>query len=395
MRRRIVIFIDRIADEFRSEINAVVKDLGVMVFLVLLPLAYPLVYSLIYNPEVVRDVKVVVIDDDRSSLSRKLVRNMDASPEVEIIGYASNIDEGRRLMNQHQCYGLLYIPKGFQSSQQRGDQAQAILYSDMSLLLRYRAILVAATNVAQLMSAEITNMRLAADGSETIIFGDMQDVFEIKSVAMGDTTEGFDSFVMPGVLILILQQCIILVIGMRGGTKNEMLLSEKHNKKHGEKHLIERLLGQVACYVVLFIPIIVYLTYYVPLMFSFPMVGEEFEILLFLMPMMLASIFIGLILQHFVSERETIFMVWVVTSIVFLFLSGLTWPRYAMSDLWLALGSFVPATWGIEGYVLMNSCGADLSQVEEPYFMLWLLSLLYACGAIVVMRLRHNSDHLT
>ena len=392
MRRRIVIFIDRIVGEFRSEINAIVKDLGVMVFLILLPLAYPLVYSLIYNPEVVRDVKVVAIDDDRSSLSRKLVRNLDASPEVEIIGYASNIDEGRKSMNRHQCYGLLYIPEGFESSQQRGEQAQAILYSDMSLLLRYRAILVAATNVAQQMSAEITNRQLAADGSETIMFGDMQDVFEIKSVAMGDTTEGFDSFVMPGVLILILQQCIILVIGMRGGTKNEMPFNKK---KRGRKYLIERLLGQVACYVVLFIPIIVYLTYYVPLMFSFPMVGEEFEILLFLMPMMLASIFIGLIIQRFVSERETIFMIWVVTSIVFLFLSGLTWPRYAMSDLWLALGSFVPATWGIEGFVLMNSCGADLSQVEKPYFMLWLLSLLYACGAIVVMRLRHNSDHLT
>ena len=390
MRRRIRLFVHRIVSEFRSEIKAVVSDLGVMIFVVLLPLAYPVVYSLIYNPEVVKDVKVVAIDDDRSSLSRELIRNIDASPEVDIIGYAPNMDEGKNMMNMHRCYGLLYVPEGFQSSQQRGEQAYAILYSDMSLLLRYRAMLVAATNVAQQMSAEITSMRLAADGSETIILGDIQDVFEIKSVAMGDTTEGFDSFVMPGVLILIFQQCIILVIGMRGGAKNEMSLYKTHDKKRGGKHVTEKLIGQIACYATLFVPIMIYLTYYVPLMFSFPMIGDEFEILLFLVPMMLASIFMGLILQRFVSEREAVFMIWVVTSIVFLFLSGLTWPRYAMSDLWLALGSFVPATWGIEGFVLMNSCGADLSQVGKPYFMLWLLSLLYACGAIVVMRLRRN-----
>ncbi len=390
MRRRIMFFVYRVACEFRSEIKAVVSDLGVMIFVVLLPLAYPLVYSLIYNPEVVRDVKVVAIDEDRSNLSRELVSNIDASPEVDVIGYAPNMDEGKKMMNLHKCYGLLYIPEGFQSSQQRGEQVYAILYSDMSLLLRYRAMLVAATNVAQQMSAEITSMRLAADGSETIILGDMQDVFEIKSVAMGNTTEGFDSFVMPGVLILIFQQCIILVIGMRGGAKNEMYLNKKHDKKRGGKHVAERLIGQIVCYVILFVPIMIYLTYYVPLMFSFPMIGDEFEILLFLMPMMLASIFMGLILQFFVSEREAVFMIWVVTSIVFLFLSGLTWPRYAMSDLWLALGSFVPATWGIEGFVFMNSCGADLSQVGKPYFMLWLLSLLYACGAIAVMRLRQN-----
>lgn len=383
-------FVYRVASEFRSEIKAVVSDLGVMIFVVLLPLAYPLVYSLIYNPEVVRDVKVVAIDEDRSNLSRGLVSNIDASPEVDVIGYAPNMDEGKKMMNLHKCYGLLYIPEGFQLSQQRGEQAYAILYSEMSLLLRYRAMLVAATNVAQQMSAEITSMRLAADGSETIILGDMQDVFEIKSVAMGNTTEGFDSFVMPGVLILIFQQCIILVIGMRGGAKNDMYLNKKHDKKRGGKHVAERLIGQIVCYVILFVPIMIYLTYYVPLMFSFPMIGDEFEILLFLMPMMLASIFMGLILQFFVSEREAVFMIWVVTSIVFLFLSGLTWPRYAMSDLWLALGSFVPATWGIEGFVLMNSCGVDMSQVGKPYFILWLLSLLYACGAIAVMRLRQN-----
>ena len=390
MRRRIRLFVHRIVSEFRSEIKAVVSDLGVMIFVVLLPLAYPVVYSLIYNPEVVKDVKVVAIDDDRSSLSRELIRNIDASPEVDIIGYAPNMDEGKNMMNMHRCYGLLYVPEGFQSSQQRGEQAYAILYSDMSLLLRYRAMLLAATNVAQQMSAEITSMRLAADGSETIILGDIQDVFEMKSVAMGDTTEGFDSFVMPGVLILIFQQCIILVIGMRGGAKNEMSLYKTHDKKRGGKHVTEKLIGQIACYATLFVPIMIYLTYYVPLMFSFPMIGDEFEILLFLVPMMLASIFMGLILQRFVSEREAVFMIWVVTSIVFLFLSGLTWPRYAMSDLWLALGSFVPATWGIEGFVFMNSCGADLSQVGKPYFMLWLLSLLNACGAIAVMRLRRN-----
>ena len=304
MQRRIRLFVHRIVSEFRSEIKAVVSDLGVMIFVVLLPLAYPVVYSLIYNPEVVKDVKVVAIDDDRSSLSRELIRNIDASPEVDIIGYAPNMDEGKNMMNMHRCYGLLYVPEGFQSSQQRGEQAYAILYSDMSLLLRYRAMLVAATNVAQQMSAEITSMRLAADGSETIILGDIQDVFEIKSVAMGDTTEGFDSFVMPGVLILIFQQCIILVIGMRGGAKNEMSFYKTHDKKRGGKHVTEKLIGQIACYATLFVPIMIYLTYYVPLMFSFPMIGDEFEILLFLVPMMLASIFMGLILQRFVPKLK-------------------------------------------------------------------------------------------
>ena len=60
----------------------VVHDGGIILFFLFLPLAYPVIYSLIYNPEVVRDVKTVVVDHDRSSLSREFVRNMDATQQT-------------------------------------------------------------------------------------------------------------------------------------------------------------------------------------------------------------------------------------------------------------------------------------------------------------------------
>ena len=57
-----------------DEMKQVVKDEGVLIFFILVPLAYPLLYSWIYNNEVVRDVPVVVVDDSHSSLSRQFVR---------------------------------------------------------------------------------------------------------------------------------------------------------------------------------------------------------------------------------------------------------------------------------------------------------------------------------
>lgn len=53
-----------------QEFRLVKGDPGVLIFLILLPLAYPLVYSLIYNPELVRDVQLVVVDNDRTPMSR-------------------------------------------------------------------------------------------------------------------------------------------------------------------------------------------------------------------------------------------------------------------------------------------------------------------------------------
>ena len=68
------------------ELLLVFRDSGVVIFFVVLNLAYPVLYALIYNPEVVRNERVVVIDDNRTALSRDLVRRLDATQEVAIVG---------------------------------------------------------------------------------------------------------------------------------------------------------------------------------------------------------------------------------------------------------------------------------------------------------------------
>ena len=53
-----------------NEMKTLVKDEGVVIFFIIVPLLYPLLYSWAYNNEVVREVPVAVIDDSHSSLSR-------------------------------------------------------------------------------------------------------------------------------------------------------------------------------------------------------------------------------------------------------------------------------------------------------------------------------------
>ena len=54
-----------------QEMRQVFRDEGVLIFFIIVPLAYPLLYSWIYNNETVHEVPVVVVDDSHSSLSRR------------------------------------------------------------------------------------------------------------------------------------------------------------------------------------------------------------------------------------------------------------------------------------------------------------------------------------
>ena len=367
------------------EFKIVIKDPGIVLFFLFLPLAYPVIYSLIYNPEVVRDVKMVVVDNDRSSISRELVRNLDATQEAWVIGYASDLAEARHAMNSHKCFAILEIPDGFGKHLGRGEQANAIMYCDASLLLRYRGFLVATTGVSQEMGAEILAEKIneVAPLAGTIASG---DIMPIENISMGNIENGFDSFIMPGVLILILHQCIILASGMAGGAKRERPILIGYDPYNEQPSILMTMAGQMLCYITILALPIIYLVHYVPLMFAFPMAGQFSEIIMFLVPMVLACLGLGFIFQGIVWERESVFVLWVVTSVVFLFLSGLTWPRYAMAPFWKFLSGCVPATWGVEGFIRMNTNGASLAQVSTAYINLWILAAIYLTGAYCVQR---------
>jgi hypothetical protein len=132
---------------FAAELRAIFGDMGVMLFFFVLPLCYPIVYTLIYYPQIVTEMPVAVVDNSRTEMSRRLVRSIDASPSVKIYQYCNNMSEAKALFAENKVYGIVEIPSDYERKIQRGEQASVPFYAEMSLLLRYRAFLSALTEV--------------------------------------------------------------------------------------------------------------------------------------------------------------------------------------------------------------------------------------------------------
>jgi len=81
---------------YTHEFSLVLHDGGLLLFFTFLPLVYPVLYSLIYNPELVKDVPIVVVDNDRTPLSREMTRKIDACDEAWVRGYAADMNEAQR-----------------------------------------------------------------------------------------------------------------------------------------------------------------------------------------------------------------------------------------------------------------------------------------------------------
>ncbi len=372
---------------WRREFKVVFSDAGVLLFFIGLPLFYPVVYTLIYNPEIVTQIPFAVVDQSRSDQSRQLVRMADATQSMKLIGYASSLEEAREWMNEKACYGIMVIPGDYSKKIGRGEQAVVPFYYETSLLLRYRAVLSALTDVQLATGAQIRQSLMDLSGDAAAALG--SSPADSHEFFLGDISQGFASFVIPGILILVLQQSIVLGVTTLAGTR-----AERRRRNNGGDPLEVRpgvaseMIGRALCYLVLYLPLIVYLLHIVPALFHFPHTANCADYFLFALPLLLSSIFFGMALQVFVKERESAMLVVVFSSVVFLFLSGLTWPRYAVGFPWLQLGDLVPATWGIEGYVRIGSNDALLSQTKLPFIMLWILTFAYFAAAWVIGKWR-------
>lgn len=383
MFKKIKYWILDVARVMRRELYMSVTDVGVLIFFVLLPLAYPLVYTLIYNPEVAKEIPVAVVDDSRSAASRDLVRMTDATESIHIIGYAADMAEARRWKDSKDCYGIMYIPSDYAVELGRGEQANVTFYSDMSLLLRYRSMLLSLTSIQLAAGAQIRTETMSSLGLSGVSMSGSP--VENVSFMLGDTEQGFASFIIPGIIILILQQSMLLGITMLGGTRYERRLRNAGRDPLGvTAPASASVLGRMLTYVFLYMPLTLYVLHYVPTFFSLPHIGSPFEYIPFVLPMLIATAFMGITLEYLVKEREMSFMVIVFTSVVFLFMSGLTWPRYAMNGLWTALGDLIPAVWGMEGFIRINSNGATIYDNSHCYIMMWVLAGVYFITAILV-----------
>ena len=370
---------------WKQEFRTTFRDQGVLIFFVLVPLVYPLIYSFIYTNETIREVPTVVVDNSRSSLSREYLRKVDASPETSIVAYCADMEEAKLMLKDRKAYGIIYIPAHFSDDIVQGKQTQVSIFCDMSGLLYYKALLTANTNVSLAMNAAI---KMERAGNTTARQDEITAYpIEYEDVAIFNPTNGFAAFLIPAVLILIIQQTLLLGIGFSAGTARE------HNQFKDlvpiNRHYngtLRIVMGKGLSYFMVYSLVAVYILCVVPRLFSLNQIAIPGVLTLFTLPYLTACIFFAMTASIAIRNRETCMLLFVFTSVPLLFLSGISWPGSAMPSFWRYFSYLFPSTFGINGYVRINSMGATLNEVAFEYRALWMQTGIYFLTTCFVYR---------
>lgn len=365
-----------------DEVRTVLRDKGILIFIVFVPLAYPLLYSYVYTNEVCRDVPAAVVDDSKSTLSREFISNVDGTPDVKIIGTFSNVKDAEQSIKEHDAYAIIQIPESFEYDLRHGNQTKVGLYCDMSSMLYYKAFLLACTDVSLNMNNDIKVERLGSITTRDEEITKMPILYEHKS--MYNPQQGFAAFLIPPILMLIIQQTLLLGIGMEMGNTREKYMGSVIPFDFHYKRVMPIVWGKALVYFPLYFVEAVYMVTFVNRSFRLPTMGDYRTFVLFIIPYLLACIFFAITLSSLIYRREDCILIFVFMSVPMVFLSGVSWPRSAMPQFWRYFSDIFPSTLGMNGYVRIMTMGCSIHDIANIYIGLWIQTAFYFGTACLV-----------
>lgn len=366
----ISVFLISIKTNIRAELSAIFHDSGALLLLVIALPLYTIIYSTAYGSEVVRNVAIAVVDEDNTQSSRELINGIISGPNTAIHYEPQSILEAQELYFSDKIFGIVYIPHGFERNLLSDTQANIGLILDGSHLLLYRQVLEQVASDALTKGATIELMRLVERGqSEPTAMATIEPV-ALDIHHLYNRSLGYGSFVMPSVIMVIIQQTLIIGLAMIAARRRRKGLSVEIISTNS-------IIAKTLVYLIIYgINLTIILGIIWPI-FGFPYIGNTLDIALFVALYIIATLALGMAVAQLFKRRESPLLLLLSTSVPILLLAGVSYPREAY-DSWLYdIGRLLPSSSGVDGFIALASRGATLGDILPEIVTLTLLAILY------------------
>ena len=373
---------------FNLELRNILHDGGVMIIFVVAGFLYPILYNFVYRNGILEDTPIAVVDDAACSDTRRMIREMDATREINIAYRCTDMNEAKALLQQRKVNGIVYFPSDFGDRLAAWETATFSIYADMSSFLYYKNLLMGSEFVMLHEINSIKVERLSLDGLTDQEADATVNTVRYEDINPYNRAFSYSIFLISAILMLIIQQVMFYGMGMSVGTMREENRSfASLPDTYSGRGVGRVVLGRGAAYWLLFMAIGIYVCCIVPAMFGFPQRGSFGNILLLLALFVTVCVFFSMTWTTLVTRRESAFLLFLFMSPVLVFLTGFSWPTTAFPAFWKYFSYLFPSTFGCQAFINMNTAGAPLAVVAPQLRALCIQGGMYyilACVAVYV-----------
>ena len=133
--------------------------------MVVFPMMTVLFFTTMLDEGLPQDLPIGVVDHDDSSVSRSLIRNLDAMQSSHVAYHFASVTEARDAMQENKVYAFLYIPEGMTAKLLAGRRPKISYYYTMTCMTAGSMAMKDLKTISTLGSASVGQATLSAKGA--------------------------------------------------------------------------------------------------------------------------------------------------------------------------------------------------------------------------------------
>lgn len=373
--------ISRLLKVTLTEWKLFVTDPAAILLLVVAGLLYAFYYPTPYIYQTVSRVPVAVVDLDHSAKSRELTRMSTAAQQIEVKAVYYDLREAESAMAREEIYGFMVIPEDMEKNLQLKKPVSVNIFTHGAYVMLHGSIGTAFSTCALTIGAANKVKQIALE--KKVSSGKamaMREPIPLSFQTMFNSTGSYSNYIVPSVLILILQQSMIIGIGVLGGARPHRRFRNHYRYAAVENEsLLFRYFGRSLAYFLHYCCFILFYHCVIYNLFDFPRRGELLPMCVFAVVFLFAVINFGMCISQVFLRRESSMQLFLYLSIPILFLANFSWPSYLMPDWMVGFSYIVPSTFAIPAWISIEQMGADIYDVASKLYLLGIQALVYLC----------------
>lgn len=336
------------------------------------------VMSLVYANRTVWDLPVAVIDQDHSTASRMLARQLDAGSKIATVAY-DNLAEAEHDLALRKLFAVIIMPVDLEKKILAGQNIVIPVYGDATNRLANGQIQQDVLSAYQSILTQYNTDLLLSNG-----FSERQ-ASVVLSPILGQSLDVFNpgisfaAIIFPGLLVMLLQHSLLIA---------SVRVSIVLNSGPSGKPAIPAFLGGISALIPvwLFLSIVLFVLW--PWVLGYRQTASIPEILLLTFPFLLAVLGLGKLVTECLRSVELIYLTLAFLTTPVFYISGTIWPLQAMPAWVRAISSMLPSTWATKAIAGVNQMGLPFKDVGGDILMLLILCGFYTFIGIAVGMLR-------
>lgn len=368
---------------FGNTFHACVTNIACAPFFLFAVLFYVFYYCWPYMAQLPLHLDTMVVDQDNSPLSRRVVESLRSSPNFRIIGVVKDKPLAVQAMQANETSCLIGIPPEFEKNALEGLPTSVWLIANGSFIVESRVTMSGLAGILENMLHKASSMEMRLRGLPA---GEVESSKQPQLVvkALYNTISGYLSFAVAIVFVIIFQT--IMICGMA------MLLNSWFGAREMPQPLALGLKSPVMLFAVQ-APVMCICFFWILFVEGFGFAWQGINSFQNIPATMTVGIFfawavtaLGLFTGLLFKTSKFAIQAVVMSSLPCVFISGNLFPWQDIPAALRLFASFLPSTPGVDAMLRASQAGADIQEVFFHLIHLLLLGIIYFVLANIMVR---------